>query len=90
MLTSILPSNKSNIVTERNSTNNNDSDKNNGNDSGSDNNSVNESYNAKITHTQDDPGKLVNHGTKLVLTSFYLKILTFRLRPGTATCFEFT
>ena len=55
MSTSISPSNKRNIVTYRNRTNNDDSDKNSGSDSRSDSNSVNEGYGAKITRTQDKP-----------------------------------
>ena len=53
MSTSISPSNKGNIITYRNSTNNGDSDRDSGGDSGGDNggdsDGVNEGYGAKMT-----------------------------------------
>ena len=94
MSTSISPSNKSNIIIYRKSTNNSNSGRDSGSDSinnsGNDSDNANESYNAKMTRIQDELGKLVNYGTKLVLPSLYIKISTPELRPGTATCFEFT
>ena len=51
----ISPSNKGNIITYRNRTNNSDSDKNSGGDSGGDNDGVNEGYDTKMTYTQDKP-----------------------------------
>ena len=89
MATSISPSKKSNIITYRNSINNGDSDRNNGSDSGSDNDGINEGYNAKMTYTQDEPGKLVNDKIKLILTSLYVKTLIPGLRLGAAIYFEF-
>lgn len=59
MSTSISPSNKSNIITYRNSKNNGDSKSN----SGGDNDNVNEDISIKITQTQDEPYRLVNHKT---------------------------
>ena len=53
MLTSISPSNKSNIITYRNWTNNSDNNKDSGGDSGGDSDGVNEGYGVKITYTQD-------------------------------------
>ena len=55
MLTSISPSNKGNIVTYKNKTNNSDSERDSGSDSGSDGDSINEGYGAKMTYTQDEP-----------------------------------
>ena len=63
MSTSISPLNKGNIVTYKNSRNNDNSDKNSGNDSGGNINSLNKGYSAKITYTQNESGILVNHGT---------------------------
>lgn len=51
MSTSILISNKSNIMTYRNSLNNGDSDKDSGVDSSVDYDGVNEAYGVKITYT---------------------------------------
>ena len=55
MSNSILPSNKGNIVTYRNKTNNSNSDRDSGDDSGGDSDDVNENYSAKMTRTQDEP-----------------------------------
>ena len=54
MSTSILPSNKSNIVTYRKRTNNGDSDRDSSVNSGGNSNGVNEGYGAKMTSTQDE------------------------------------
>ena len=51
MLTSISLSNKGNIITYKNSTNNNNSDKAISGDNGNNNNDVNKGYNAKIIYT---------------------------------------
>ena len=64
MSVSILLLNKYNIAKFRNTTNNGASDDNSGNDSdsNSDRNNEGDSY-AKITHTQDDLGMLINYKT---------------------------
>lgn len=49
--TLISLSNKSNIVTYKNITNNGNIDRDSGSDSGNDSDGVNEGYNAKITYT---------------------------------------
>ena len=66
MSTSISLSNKSNIVTYRNSINNNNSDKDSDNDSGGDSDSVNEGYGMKIICTRDESETLVNDGTTIL------------------------
>lgn len=90
MSTSISLSNKSNIVTDRNSTTNGDNDRNSSVNSGKDNDGINERYNAWITRIQDKLGKVVNHKTKLISINLHVKISTSGLKLGAATCFEFT
>lgn len=57
-----------NVISYRNSKNNDDSDSNSNSDSNiykdgnSDGDSANDSYNIKKTYTQDKPAILVNHG----------------------------
>lgn len=105
MSTLILPSNKSNIVIYKNSVNNSDNDKDSGGNSSSNCDGINENfiegYNAKMTHIQDKPGKLVNHGTttpyifglrpsdQFVPTSLYVKELVFDLKLDAATYIRF-
>lgn len=73
MSTLILSSNKYNIVTYRNSTNNGDSDKNGGSNNGSNRNDITKEYAAKIIHIQDEPSTLVNHGS-IILYTFGLRL----------------
>lgn len=54
MSTSISSSNKGNIVTYRNKTNNGDNDKDSSGNSSDDNDGVNEDYGAKMKRTQDE------------------------------------
>ena len=106
MSTSISLLNNRNIVTNRNSTNNCDNDRNSSIDSGDDSNGVNEDFNegysAKMTHTQDKSGMLIDHGTTtsytsglkpgdyLVSTSLYVKELAPNLRPDITIYIKFT
>ena len=101
----MLISNKDNNVTQRNSINNNGSDKNSGGDSSDDSDSVNEGlnkgYSAKITHTQDESGMLVNHGIitpytsslkpsdQLVSTSLHVKKSALGFGPDTTIYIEY-
>ena len=52
MSTSISQSNKANIVTYKNKTNNGDDDRKSGGDSSGDSDSINEGYNAMITQNE--------------------------------------
>ena len=78
MSTSISPSNKSNIVTYRNNTNNSDHDRDRSVTSGIDTNAgnedFNEGYDAKVTRIKDELNTLVNHRTTIPYIS--------DLRPG--------
>lgn len=74
MSTSLSPSNKCNTVTCRNNTKNNDSDRDSGGDRGGDNGGVKKAYSTKITHTQDEPGTLVNYGTTTQYISSGLRL----------------
>ena len=106
MLTLISSSNKGNIVTYINSTNNGNNDRDSGSDSGSDSDGVNEDfnegYNAKMICTQDKLDKLINYctitsyisgsssGDQLVPTSLQVKKLSPGLRSDVAICIKFT
>ena len=70
MSTSISSSNKGNIITGRNKTNNSDNDRdsvgNSSGDSDTINESFNEDYSTMIIYIQDDPDILVNYETRIL------------------------